>query len=55
MAEVLADNNIGGIKFKRIAFPDIYVALVGSQEWLRGKYGMSPEKIARAVQKTLSA
>lgn len=53
VAEVLADNNIGGIKFKRIALPDIYVSLVGSQEWLRGKYGMSPEKIAKTVQKTI--
>ncbi|MFH2068908.1 MAG: transketolase C-terminal domain-containing protein [Candidatus Omnitrophota bacterium] len=53
VAEVLVDNNITGIKFKRIALPDIYVSLVGSQEWLRGKYGMSPEAIAKTVQKTI--
>ncbi|MDO9527690.1 MAG: transketolase C-terminal domain-containing protein [Syntrophales bacterium] len=49
VAEVRADSNVSGIKFKRIAFPDIYVSLVGSQEWLRGKYGISPEKIAVTV------
>ncbi|MFH0796279.1 MAG: transketolase C-terminal domain-containing protein [Candidatus Omnitrophota bacterium] len=53
VAEVLADNSVTGVKFKRIAFPDIYVSLVGHQEWLRDKYGMSPEKIARTVQKTI--
>ena len=55
VAEVLADNNVGSVRFKRIAFPDIHVSLVGSQEWLRCKYGMSPEGIAGTVRKTITA
>jgi len=53
VAEVLADNNVWPVKFRRIAFPDIHVSLVGSQEWLRDKYGMSPEGIAETVKRTL--
>ncbi|MBN1446187.1 MAG: transketolase, partial [Candidatus Omnitrophica bacterium] len=49
VAEVLADN-AAGVKFRRIALPDVLVGAVGSQEWLRSKYGMSPEGIAETVQ-----
>jgi len=55
VAEVLADNNLSPVKFKRIAFPDIYVSRVGSQEWLRAKYGMSPSEIAQTVKCLLNA
>ncbi|RJQ39627.1 MAG: transketolase [Nitrospiraceae bacterium] len=50
VAEVLADHSAVGVKFKRIALPDINVSLVGSQEWLRGKYGMSSDAIADTVK-----
>jgi transketolase len=53
VAEVLADNRITATKFKRIAFPDINVCKVGSQEWLREQYGMSPQAIAQTISETL--
>jgi len=53
ISEVLADNCLSQIKFKRIAFPDVYVSKVGSQEWLREQYGMSPSGIAKTVEKTI--
>jgi len=53
VAEVLADNRLTHVRFKRIAFPDVLVSKVGSQEWLRVQYGMSPEAIAKTVQETI--
>ena len=52
--EVLADLGCTGVKFKRIAFPDNYISKVGSQEWLREQYGMSPDAIAQAVLELIS-
>lgn len=47
VAEVLADE--GCIcKFKRIAFPDVNISMVGSQEWLRTQYHMDAAAIADA-------
>ena len=45
VAEVLADASNLNIGFKRIAFPDINITKVGSQEWLRNQYGMSSKAI----------
>ena len=49
VAEVLADE--GCIcKFKRMAFPDVNVSLVGHQEWLRKQYGMGVDDMVNAVK-----
>jgi transketolase len=53
VAEVLMDRGAGGVKFRRIAIPDENVCAVGSQQWLREKYGMDPASIARAVRDLL--
>jgi len=53
VAEVLADNNIANTKFKRIAFPDVNISIVGSQEWIRSQYGMAPEHIYNTVKALL--
>ncbi len=53
VAEVLADAGNLNIRFKRIAFPDINITRVGSQEWLREQYGMSPDAIAENIYNTL--
>lgn len=53
VAEVLMDNDLTGIKCKRIALPDVNVSLIGSQEWLREKYGMGENDIAEAVRRTI--
>jgi transketolase len=53
VAEVLMDRGAGNVRFKRIALPDVNVCKVGSQEWLRTQYGMSPEAIAETIENTL--
>lgn len=53
VAEVLMDRGAGNVRFKRIALPDVNVCQVGSHEWLRGYYGMSPEAIAETIETTL--
>jgi hypothetical protein len=47
------DNSLTGIKCKRIALPDVNVSLIGSQEWLREKYGMGENAITEAVKETI--
>ena len=54
VAEVLMDRGAGNIRFRRIALPDVNVCKVGSQEWLRAQYGMSPEAIAATIEETLN-
>lgn len=53
VAEVLADNHCLHVRMARIAFPDVNISEVGSQEWLRNKYQMSPEAIAATVNHLL--
>ncbi len=54
VAEVLMDRGAGNVRFRRIALPDVNVCKVGSQEWLRAQYGMSPEAIAATIEETLN-
>jgi len=54
VAEVLADHG-AGIRFRRIALPNVLAGDVGSQEWLREKYGMSAEGIAKTVREVLKS
>lgn len=49
VAEVLLDENVKVAKFKRIAFPDINISKVGSQQWLREQYGMATYQIEETV------
>jgi len=53
VAEVLMDENCGGVRFKRLALPDVNVTRIGSQEWLRRQYSLDPESIAAAVRELL--
>jgi transketolase len=54
VAEVLMDRGAGSVRFKRIALPDVNVCKVGSHEWLRTQYGLSPDAIAEAIERTLN-
>ena len=49
VAEVLMDEGVGKVPFKRIALPDVNVSKIGSQNWLREQYGMGIGDIAAAV------
>ena len=53
VAEVIADEGICPKKFKRIAFPDVNVAKIGSQAWIRGEYGLQADGIAKTVRELL--
>ena len=49
----LAGEGVRPKKFKRLALPDEYSSLVGSQKWLLHRYGLSTPKIIERVKKTL--
>ncbi len=48
VAEVLAQSSYRGL-FRRIALPDAYGSSVGRVEYLREKYGLSPEAIIKYI------
>ena len=50
VSEVLCDQNIYPKKFKRLAFPDINVAKIGGQAWIRDQYGLQAKGIADSVR-----
>jgi transketolase len=50
VAEVLQDENLAGVRFKRMALPDVNVAKVGSQRWLRDQYGLGAADIVREIR-----
>jgi len=47
------DEGSGNIAFRRIALPDVNVAKIGSQNWLRDQYGLGVKDIAVAVRGNL--
>jgi len=50
VAEVLMDEHVGEIRCRRLALPDVNVCQVGSQDWLREKYGLGVGGIARSIR-----
>lgn len=50
VAEVLADECCLGVRMKRMALPDVFVHEVGSQQYLRGLYGLSAGDIQREIE-----
>jgi transketolase len=50
VAEVLMDNGLGKIPFKRLALPDVNVSKIGSQKWLIEEYGLGVQHIVKAVK-----
>ena len=53
VAEVLADEGVMPKKFKRMAFPDVNVAKIGGQKWIRDQYGLQANGIADTVRALL--
>ena len=53
VAEVICDSGLCPKTFKRIALPDVNVALIGHQEWIRKQYGMDAEGIAAQIKEAL--
>lgn len=50
VAEVLAENDEARVPFKRIGLPSSFTTVVGSQEFLRDRLGLSAAAIADAAQ-----
>ncbi len=50
VAEVLADEGCLNVRMKRMAFPDIYVHDVGSQQYLREINGLGLEDMKREIR-----
>ncbi len=50
VAEALMDSGAGNCRFRRLALPDVNVSLIGSQDWLRDKYGLGVRDIVAAVK-----
>src|SRR4030042_2454012 len=53
VAEVLAEAGIPGVAFHRFGLPSEFTKHVGSQTYLRGVYGITPEALKTAVAKWL--
>lgn len=49
VAELLSEEGLQGIFFKRLGIPDTFAPSVASQEYLRKMFELSPEGIAQAV------
>lgn len=54
VAEYLMDSGLRPKKFKRIALTDGFSSIVGSQEYLRARYGLDAQHIADKIAATLS-
>jgi transketolase len=55
VAEVIAEANIARVKFRRIGVPATIISHVGSQDYIRGKVGLSPEKVLATVRSCVNA
>ena len=53
VAEVIADEGLSPNCFKRLAFPDVNVAKIGGQAWIREQYGLQANGIADSVRTLL--
>ena len=53
VAEVIADKGLCPKAFKRLAFPDVNVAKIGGQKWIRDQYGLQARGIADSVRAAL--
>jgi len=53
VSEVLCEEGLSGVKFKRLGLPDVYVTKIGCQRWLCEEYGIGPTGIKAAVKSVL--
>ena len=53
VAEVLAEAGQGLPIFRRFGLPSAFASTVGTQEYLRSQYGLSPQSLAAAIRLAL--
>lgn len=54
VAEVICDLGCQPKAFKRLAFPDVNVAKIGGQKWIRDQYGLQARGIAHSIRSLLN-
>ena len=54
VGDVILENNLS-VKIKKIAIPDQYTCIGGSQEYLRGKYGLTAAQILNSILEALKS
>lgn len=54
VAEIIADKPPKAIRFKRLGIPDTFIEKIGSQEYLRDYYGLTPLKISQTIKSLFS-
>jgi len=53
VAEFLAENAEGPVVFKRFGLPSEFSSFVGSQDFIRTRYGLSAEAVAMGIRAKL--
>ncbi len=53
VAEVLSEANVPGLTFRRLGLPNRYPSEIGSQSYLRERYGLLPAQIASRIMEWL--
>lgn len=53
VAEIISENNEKKIIFKRFGVNDVYLPVIGRQDYLRARHGISAEKIANDITQML--
>jgi len=53
IAETLSELNLK-VNFKRIGINDSYYKTVGDQDFLRRRYGLMPDQIAKNIQQSIN-
>ncbi|OGX31475.1 MAG: hypothetical protein A2787_10100 [Omnitrophica WOR_2 bacterium RIFCSPHIGHO2_01_FULL_48_9] len=54
VAEVLAEGRCN-VHFRRLGIGDVYEKAIGSQTFLQGKHGLTPETLAKRIQEELAS
>jgi transketolase len=54
VAECLAESNERSVRFKRFGLPSAFCSAPGTQDYLRGRHGLSVEAVANTIRSTLA-
>lgn len=54
IAETISEISLRGVLLKRLAIKDCCVQTIGTQDYLRNKFSLSPEKIAKTIKGILN-
>src|SRR5207249_8762226 len=53
VAESLAESSKSKVPFKRLGLPSIFASEMGSQDYLRAKYGLSEDGVVESIEQLL--